>query len=211
MKKPFLLILLLVSYCSLAQKLPIVSEPPVLVLYRFYPNLVQLSLAKEDYNDYILVNDSCEVLLYDKAENRLAPNNFIIKIPWTLRTDSIHFQLFNRSNMGEELGVISFDIVNPPDEVIFLDGIKEGGKCSKRPVKFEARNHTEAPINLFFEVEFWMMEIGGKEVFGKDGKFDDYAYSVIDEFPSGTEVKFKCRIVDELEYSSYHEAKFYLE
>jgi len=211
MKKLFLLLLIVVSVESSAQLLPAVNEPTTNSLYRFYPNLVQLSLANVDYNDYILVNDSCNVLLYDKTGNRLAPNNFIVKIPWTSALDSIHLRLYNRANIQEELAVFSFNITNPPIALVFLDGIMEGGNCSKHPKIIEARTPEEAPIPLNYQIEYWTMEIGDKEVFGKDGKFDEFAYSVLAKFPSGTEVKFRCHILDELDYSSYHEAKFYLE
>lgn len=211
MKKLFLLFLILISIELNAQSLPVVTEPPSLVLYNFHPNLVQLRVEKDDYNEYILVNDSCEVELYDKAGVRLAPNNFIIYIPFNFREDSIHFRLFNRSNLQHELGVISFDISNPPVEEIFLDGIPEGGTCSRRPLKIEARTPEEAPIPLIYHIEYWTMEIGDKHVFGKDGKFDEYAYSVLSEFPAGTEVKFKLWILQERGYSTFFTAIFYLE
>jgi hypothetical protein len=211
MKTILSLLIILLSFRLDAQTLPEVIEPQLNVLYRFYPNLIQLKVSNDDYNDYILVNDSCEVLLYDKAGNRLAPNNFIVKVPRTLRMDSIHFRIFNRANMQEELTIFSFDVANPPIAIVYLDGIMEGGTCSRRPLKFVAKTHEEAPINMIFEIEYWTVEIGDKEVFGKDAKFDEYAYSVLEKFPSGTELKFRCRITDELEYSSYHEAKFYLE
>jgi hypothetical protein len=211
MKTILSLLIILLSFRLDAQTLPEVIEPQLNVLYRFYPNLIQLKVSNDDYNDYILVNDSCEVLLYDKAGNRLAPNNFIVKVPRTLRMDSIHFRIFNRANMREELGVISFDIINPLNEVIYLDGIKEGGTCSRRPLKFVAKTHEEAPINMIFEIEYWSMEIGDKNVFGKDGMFDDYAYSVLNEFPKGTEVTFHVRVLDEGDLSSFTSVKFYLE
>ncbi len=211
MKQLFLIILLALTKSFLAQSLPVVSEPPVHVLYKFYPNLVQLSLSNYDYKEYILVNDSMEVLLHDKNGIRLSPNNFIVKIPWLNKMDSVHFELFDRSNMQESLKRISFKIISPPDAVVFIDNVLEGGRCSKHPLIIEASAPIDAPVKISYAIEFWTMEIEELEVFGKGSKFDDYAYSVLDKFPSGTLVKFRCRIIDELEYAYYHEAKFYLE
>lgn len=209
--KAFLFLLMLYTCFSVkAQSLPQISEPQTNVLYHFYPNLVQLKLADDDYNDYIFVNEACEISLYDKTNTRLASNNFIIKIPWKVMKDTIHFQLFNRADMEKELAVVSFSIINPPIPIIYVDGVMEGGKCAKRPLKVEAKTPPEAPIKLSHEINYWVMEIGDKEVFGGNGNFDEYAYSVLNEFPSGTEIKFRCQITDEREFSSYHEAKFYL-
>lgn len=194
-----------------AQNLPYVSEPATHVLYRYFPNLVQLHLSADDYNEYILVGDSCEVSMVDKMGNKLAPNNFIVRIPFFMKKDSIQLSLFDRSKMHEPVRVISFQLTNPPTEVIYLDDKQEGGTCTRRPQKMEARTPDEAPIKLIYEIEYWSFEIGDKEVFGKDGKFDDYAYSVLDQFPSGTEIKFRVRILNEGEFSSYSAATFYLE
>lgn len=62
--------------------------------------------------------------------------------------DSIHFRLFNRANMQEQLTVFSFDVISPPIAIGYLDGIMEGETCSKHPMFIEAQTPEEAPIKL---------------------------------------------------------------
>ena len=206
-----LLLFLIIKASLFAQELPVISEPAVATLYRFYHNLVQLKLDPYDYNEYMISCDHCEIGFEDKTGEELAPNNFIVTVKWELDTNYLDIHLWNRSQPNVVLKTFRLSITDPPMAEVHLDGIASGGTCSRTPKKFTAQYPKEAPIKLFSDIDIWQMIIGEKIVYGDGDEINDYARSILSELPSGKKIEFKCRSVDEDGIGYYLHAEFTLE
>ncbi len=206
-----LLLFLLIKVSLFAQELPVVSEPPTDTLYRWYGNLVQLKLDLYDYNEYMISCEHCEISLEDRNGEKLAPNNFIIKLGWELEENYLDLNLWDRSQPNVVLKTFHFNVVNPPLTEVYLDGIPSGGTCSRTPKKFTAKLPEEAPILMYNDIDIWQMIIDEKIVYGDGDELNDYAHSILANLPSGKKIEFKCRATDQDGISRYLHAEFTLE